>query len=219
VTFADLFDPATAVTVEGDFSAATDLEWNGNGSTDDGANTFIFEGNAEVDGDLEYIETGTDEIQISTYTATLAPEFNAGYEQIQTHTARDAGEIDRNGTELVAPLAQVPVGWLSRVAVANNGNEDRTFTVTLNPATGGTASEATSSFSADLTFDASVDAGDTVVLSVADMFPNASFTGPPRGTITITAEAPREQIDALYQIVNPASGSISNHIMIEPGTN
>lgn len=219
VTFAGLFDADTAVTVEGDFSAATDLEWDGNGSTDSSASTFVFEGNAEVDGDLEYIETGADEIQISTYTATLAPVFNLGYEQIQTHTARNAGEIDRNGTELVAPLAQVPAGWLSRVAVVNNGNEDRTFTVTLNPATGATTNEPTSSFSGALTFNASVDAGETAVLSVADMFPTASFTGPARGTITVTAEAPREQIDGLYQIVNPTSGSISNHIMIEPGTN
>ena len=31
--------------------------------------------------------------------------------------------------------------------------------------------------------------------------------------------APNNQIQGLYQIVNPVAGSLSNHVMVRPGTN
>ena len=45
------------------------------------------------------------------------------------------------------------------------------------------------------------------------------FTGLPRATIKLTVAAPNAQIQGLYQIVNPDSGSISNHVLVRPGTN
>ncbi len=128
------------------------------------------------------------------------------------------GTIFREGAQLVAPLAQIPGGWLSRI-VLNNTGPAATFTVTLTPGTGGSPLEATSTFTgATTTGPLNLPTG-TTILSVADLFPAASFTGPPRGTLTVTAGTPRGNVNGLYQIVNPASGSISNHVMVAPGTN
>ena len=46
-----------------------------------------------------------------------------------------------------------------------------------------------------------------------------SFTGAPRGTLNLTVSGPNNQIQGLYQIVNPDKGSISNHVLVRPGTN
>jgi hypothetical protein len=35
----------------------------------------------------------------------------------------------------------------------------------------------------------------------------------------VTVAAPNSQIQGLYQIVNQTTGSISNHVMVRPGTN
>jgi hypothetical protein len=40
-----------------------------------------------------------------------------------------------------------------------------------------------------------------------------------RGTLNVTVAAPNNQIQALYQIVNANTGSISNHDIVPPGTN
>ena len=45
------------------------------------------------------------------------------------------------------------------------------------------------------------------------------FTGSPRATLNVTVAGPNKQIQGLYQIVNPTSGSISNHVMVRPGSN
>ena len=40
-----------------------------------------------------------------------------------------------------------------------------------------------------------------------------------RGTVNVNVSAPNDQIQGLYQIVNQAAGSLSNHVMVRPGTN
>lgn len=128
------------------------------------------------------------------------------------------GSIFREGAQLVAPLAQLPAGWLSRI-VLNNTGPAATFTVTLTPASGGSTAEDSSTFTGALnTASINLPTG-TTVLSVGDLFPAASFTGPARGTLTVTANTPRGSLNGMYQIVNPASGSISNHVMVAPGSN
>lgn len=128
------------------------------------------------------------------------------------------GSIFREGAQLIAPLAQLPTGYLSRIALNNTGPAT-TFTVTLTPGTGGSASEINTTFAGALTTGTLNLPPGLTVLAVDDLFPRASFTGAPRGTITVTAGTPRANLNGLYQIVNPAVGSISNHVMIAPGTN
>lgn len=233
IALADLFSTApvaTTVTIAGDFSAAlaggAGAPLNGVAATARVGNlaTYTY-GTAAlpligVNGPATYIPNGTGEIQISNYTAQFNPVFTTNYELMQTHTALNAGDINRNGTELVAPLAQVPTGYLSRIVLNNTGSVARTFRVDLIPGTSGSASEASSTFSGSTSITGlTIQPGQTLVHSVQDLFPNASFTGPARGTIRLRAEAPRGQMNGLYQIVNPGTGSISNHVMVQSGTN
>ena len=45
------------------------------------------------------------------------------------------------------------------------------------------------------------------------------FSAAPRATINVTVAGPNNQIQGLYQIVNPDKGSISNHVLVRPGSN
>lgn len=233
IALTDLFvaagSPRTTVTIAGDFSAAATggagalLNLVAADARTSTLATYNFGGaipNVGVNGPATYIPNGTGEIQISNYVAQFNPVFTTNYELMQTHGPVNAGDIGRNGTELVAPLAQVPTGYLSRIVINNTGSVTRTFRVDLIPGTTGTTSEASSTYSgATSVTGLTIAAGQTEVLSVADLFPAANFTGPARGTIRLRAEAPRGQMNGLYQIVNPATGSISNHVMVQSGTN
>jgi len=233
VALADLFSAGitpTTITIAGDFSAAAaggaGAPLNGVAATSRTATlaTYTY-GTAAlpllgVNGAATFVPNGTSEIQISNYVAQFNPVFTTDYELMQTHVPLNAGDILRNGTELVAPLAQVPTGWISRIVLNNTGSVSRTYRIDLIPGTSGSASEASTTFTGSTSVTGlTIAAGQTRVLSVADLFPGASFTGPARGTIRLRAEAPRGQMNGLYQIVNPASGSISNHVMVQSGTN
>jgi hypothetical protein len=218
ITLADIFDADTNVTVDGDFTAATDVTWDGNSPDDLGDDSAEFDYTSAIpaaglDGALVYVETGTDAIAASEYTATLHTSTNTGYET--TDRSASVGEITRNGTQIQAPLVQIPDGWLSRIALTNTGNIDRPYAMSVMTEAGVTASLPGST--------GTIPAGGTVVIdlptSVADGGAGLSFTGGSRGTINVNVSAPNTQIQGLYQIVNPASGSISNHVMVRPGTN
>lgn len=149
-------------------------------------------------------------IPVSTYTWT----FNATSAAPTLYSTPNLGpsalgEITRNGTSLQAPLAQIPAGWLSRVALTNTGTLARPYTITAQTEAGTTAALGTAATG-------TIPAGGTIVLNVADI---ATFTGQPRGTLNVTVAGPNAQIQGLYQIVNPTSGSISNHVMVRPGSN
>jgi len=146
-----------------------------------------------------------------------AVSANAAVFTVSNVAPVNLGTISRDGAQLVAPLAQIPPNWLSRI-VLNNTGPSAPVSITLNPGMSGSASELTSTFTGAATFTGTLAAG-TNIFSVADLFPVANFTGPPRGTITVTVSTPRGNVNGLYQIVNPASGSISNHVMVAPGTN
>jgi len=119
------------------------------------------------------------------------------------------GEIVRNGTELQAPLAQIPGGWLSRLVLTNTGSVDRLYQVEVFGETGNTISTDNLS--------GVVEANSTLVVDLDTML--TGFTGLPRATLNVTVAAPNNTIQGLYQIVNPDSGSISNHVMVRPGSN
>jgi len=212
ITMADLFDAATSVEVDGDFSAAADVEWDGNSAdalTDDTATYDV--GATSVVGDLEYFANLADQIQESEYTATLLAVANAGY-VINDVGPIAVGEIIRNGTQLQAPLAQVPGGWISRIALTNTGSLDREYEISVFGETGTTIATNAANMSG------TVPANGTKVIEVPSFL--TGFTGGlPRATVNVTIAGPNNQIQGLYQIVNPSSGSISNHVMVRPGTN
>ena len=119
------------------------------------------------------------------------------------------GSIVRNGTQLQAPLAQVPGGWLSRLALTNTGSTARPYTIAVQGETGNTISTS------NLT--GTVPANGTTVIDLTTVL--TGFTASPRATLNVTVAGPNNQIQGLYQIVNPDKGSISNHVLVRPGKN
>lgn len=170
-----------------------------------------------------FVERGNVQIQEGTYTATFdAVSSNANVYNTPDIGPLTLGQIVRNGTSLQAPLVQTPNGYISRINLTNTGSIARTFTWTFRPATGGTASEANTTYTGPTSGTGTIPANGSVVLSLVDVLGTAAtnFGGtPPRGFFTVNASGPNNQIQGLYQIVNPAAGSISNHVMVRPGTN
>jgi hypothetical protein len=213
ITLADIFTTDTAVTVDGDFSAADDAYWGGYGwssAIDDESATFDFSGGVvDTVGDLWYEALTTEAIAAGEFTATLHADANAGY-TVSDVGPIHVGEITHNGTELQAPLAQVPGnGWLSRMVLTNTGSVARPYEIAVMGEAGNTIGTG------DTT--GTVPANGTVVVDLTSVM--TSFTGPARGTLNVTVAAPNSQIQGLYQIVNQTTGSISNHVMVRPGTN
>jgi hypothetical protein len=210
ITLTDLFAAGTNIDVAGDYSATGDVELDGNSADTLTATlaTFIIGDNSVNNGDIEYFGDLATPILESLYTATLDVTANAGF-TIADVGPQDAGEIVRNGTQLQAPLAQVPAGYISRMVLTNTGNVARPYEIAVQGETGNTIGTA------NLT--GNVPANGTVVVELPTVL--TSFTGAPRATLNVTVAAPNNQIQGLYQIVNPAAGSISNHVMVRPGTN
>jgi hypothetical protein len=151
-------------------------------------------------------------IPAADYLATLdATSANPAVYDVPDIGPLQAGRILRNGTQIQAPLVQTPDGWLSRIALTNTGNVARAYTVRVIDEEG----NATTVNNAGLS--GTIAANSTKVVSVNSII--AGYAGNPRATILVTVSAPNNQIQGLYQIVNPSTGSISNHVMVRPGTN
>lgn len=146
-------------------------------------------------------------------------DFTAGFNAVAASAAyaptgfaaSASGHIVRNGTQLQAPLAQVPGGWISRMVLTNTGSVARPYSIAVQ----GEAGNTISTNAANMT--GTIPANGTVVVDLTTVL--TGFTGAPRATLNVTVAGPDKQIQGLYQIVNPASGSISNHVMVRPGTN
>ena len=213
ITLADLLSVDTTITVAGDFSAL-DYAWLDNAASDqDDASATFDVGNGSF-WDFLYVENNTGAlIQESEYVATLNVDAAAPtVYKVTDISGVKVGNIVRNGTQLQAPLAQVPGGWLSRMALTNTGSTARPYTIKVTGETGNTIGTA------NLT--GTVPANGTTVVDLKNVL--TSFTGvdvAPRATLNVTVSGPNNQIQGLYQIVNPDKGSISNHVLVRPGTN
>jgi hypothetical protein len=117
------------------------------------------------------------------------------------------GEIVRNGTELQAPLAQIPAGWLSRLVLTNTSGAERSYNIQVLTEAGVTVTEGT--------LTGTIPANGTKVID--DL--KTVFTGSNRATLVVNVAGPDNAIQGLYQIVNPEKGSISNHVLVRPGSN
>lgn len=156
-------------------------------------------------------------IPASSYTATL----DATSAQPTVYAVPDigllaAGQIARNGTELQAPLVQVPAGWIARVALTNTGSIARTYAIrVLSANADGSTTVETFDLADDLKT-GSIPAGGTKVIRLDDASLAAAAR---RGTVVVTVSGPNNQIQGLYQVVNPNNGLVTNHVMVRPGSN
>ena len=215
ISLGDIFSGDTAFVVNGDVSAGDPScpfehdDWGCPDDVDGDETTFVIGGNSISDS-FHFYETGEDAIPESTYTATLLADANANYE-VSDVGPIFVGEIVRNGTQLQAPLVQTPNAWVSRIVLTNTGSQDRPYELSV-------MGESGNIIGVDSTLLVGlVPANGTKVIELDDIL--LTFSGSSRATINATIAAPNNQIQGLYQIVNPDSGSISNHVMVRPGTN
>jgi hypothetical protein len=219
IDLTDLMGANTALNFAGDFDSAIDVFFSPNANCavniqsadafDDTGATFVI-GSAATLNHFLCFEVSGDPIRASNYTVALAPVSAAPAVYAVTPRGPLAlGAITRNGAELQAPLAQVPAGYLSRMVLTNTGSQAREYVIEVLGETGNVISTA------NLT--GSVAAGKTLVVDLNTVL--TGFTASPRATLNVTVSGPNKQIQGLYQIVNPNSGTVSNHVMIRPGTN
>jgi hypothetical protein len=92
------------------------------------------------------------------------------------------------------------------MVLTNTGSADRPYEIAVFGEAGNVISTA------NLT--GTVPAGGTEVVDLTTVL--TGFTAAPRATLNVTISGPNNQIQGLYQIVNPDSGTISNHVMQRP---
>ena len=222
ITLPDLLSVDTTITATGDFTLLGGLVGNTQfgtvfpaDSVSDTNAVFTVGNVPQNNGFLAMRVAAGEVIQESEYRLTL----NADPAAPTVYAVSDIsnvyiGEIVRNGTQLQAPLAQLPGGWLSRLVLTNTGSLDRGYTISVQGETGKT-------FVLD-NLTGVVPANGTLVIEDLNEVIVSTSGGPTngkRGTINVTVEGPNNQIQGLYQIVNPDKGSISNHVLVRPGTN
>lgn len=234
ISLADMFGANTAVRINGDLTAFTAA--SGHDATDACGGTTAFNSFSAANGVASatfangagatnrfvcFTASGTVAIPAGDYFATLVPHVNTGY-SVAPVGPLQIGSIIRNGTQIQAPLVQTPNGYISRIALTNTGTTARTFNWTFRPASGSGTTEANTSYTGPTSGSGTIPANGSTVMSLVELLGTAATNfnnTPPRGFFTVSVAAPNTQIQGLYQIVNPANGSISNHVMVRPGTN
>lgn len=229
MTLADILGAATSGIYRGDFSLAVDGAGNPDKNkvfvSSDGcatalvvANevnatsaTFVFGGNGGT-STVCYQSVGGVAIPVSDYTVELtAVAADATHFNAPNVAATAVGSIVHNGTELQAPLVQVPTGWISRLVLTNTGSVDRAYTISVQAEAGVTVTTA------NLT--GTVKANSTKVINdLNTVMTGFSAGAKPRATLNVSVAAPNKQIQGLYQLVSP-EGGVSNYILARPGTN
>lgn len=227
VTLANLLAPTTSISVAGDYSllastGTTPYDAAAQGRTSLGSfapsalsatNAVYPVGNAGFTAQAQVLTRRAGVlIQPSEYVATLNAVAAAPADYAVSNISNvKFGEIVRNGTELQAPLVQVPNGWLARVALTNTGSVARTYTISVLTETGATFAVDSSKLTG------TIPANGTQVVQLNDTdFADGSGR---RATLVVSVAGPTGQIQGLYQVVNPNTGLVTNHVLVRPGTN
>lgn len=219
ITLAALFAPTSKIEVEGDYSAGAAVTLGGTPPVPAFAATATKLSWAGIPtgavAPLVYTVSGTKPIIAGDYKATFTPvSADPSNYTVTPLVATVAGSIRRNGVELQAPLAQIPGGWISRLVLTNTGSTSPKYTIKV-------LGEAGNTLTTDATKLSGTVAPGTNVIDLSTVLTGS--TGPLRGTVVVSVEAKDAvgagTIQGLYQIVNPATGALSNHVLVRPGTN
>ena len=147
----------------------------------------------------------------ATYSATLKAVAAQPTVYAVSDKSTSLARIVRDGTQLQAPLVQVPGGWISRLVLTNTSSIARPYTISVISETGNTVTTD------NLT--GTVPANGTYVIEDLNSVLTGFTTQYRRATLNVSVAGPNTAIQGLYQIVNPEKGSISNHVLVRPGTN
>jgi len=224
ITFADLFAAGTNLLVDGDYAIAanttgtpfadTALTRVKLGATDAKALTATratFE-NVQAGFAGTFVElnkaSATTSIPVSDYFASVkVVAADPATYKVTDIAPKKIASIVRNGTELQAPLAQIPGGWYSRLVLTNTSAVARPYTISV------LTEEGVAVTTGNLT--GTIPANGTKVID--DL--STVFSGHNRATLVVNVAGPDKSIQGLYQLVNPTSGSATNHVLVRPGSN
>ena len=115
-----------------------------------------------------------------------------------------------NGTSLQSTLMQTNPNYFVRIAFSNNGTTAANYTTRFN-------AEAGNTYTLGAGATGTIPANGVLIVETDTIC--TAFTGFQRGTAIFTISAPSSNIQAIQQVFNKTSGSISNNQLVRPGTN
>lgn len=155
------------------------------------------------------LPSGSVAIPAGEYTVAADYTATAAY-TLTDLTASALGTITRDGTTLVAPLTNQPAGWSSRLVLTNSGSTARTYAITA-------LKEGTSTV--ELSGEAlsgSIPAGRTKIIDLSTLVAiTPADGGGMRTGLQVVVNGPSSQVSGQYQLVNAATGNLSNVTLVE----
>jgi hypothetical protein len=140
---------------------------------------------------------------VQTYTGLVSPAVIAA-------ASGTVGTIVRDGTTLVAPLAQNPSAFSSRMILTNAGAIARPYTLSLLTEAGNTTTLVPAAATG------SIPAGSTTVVNLVNILANATAGAVPRAGLKVIVGGPKAEISGMIQSINLTTSSLSNYIMVNP---
>ena len=160
---------------------------------------------------LCFTAAGNSAIPVASYTAVFTPIARTTAYAVSPTSSMAVGSIIRNGGQLISPWFTLASGWISRWVLTNSSSTPATYAVVVSGEAGNTITANPAGATG------TVPANGMVVINASDIV--TSVSGNTRAQVTFTFAAARSTIDAIYQTVNAATGSISSQTMVAPGTN
>lgn len=151
-----------------------------------------------------FVYSGTSVIPAGSITAQLSGTAKSTF-SLPSPAATTAVTITHDGTSLVAPLVNVPAGWISRLVLNNRSSAAADYTVTATSETGTVATLTGAAASG------SIAANSTSVIDLSTLL---TTTGNARTSLFIAIAGTNANVDGLYQLVNASTGNLSNYTLI-----
>ncbi|MFT5588327.1 MAG: hypothetical protein ACI9ZF_000492 [Bradyrhizobium sp.] len=153
---------------------------------------------------LCYKVDGKAAVPIQNFTAALKPvAISALYTVPASSASVAAGSITHDGTTLQSALTQTTPGYITRFVLTNTSTLPVGYTVA-------TKAEAGNVVTAGVGITGTIPANSMVVVPASDV---ATFGGASRGFTVFSVGAPAAAVEGVFQIVNAATGSVSNTAM------
>lgn len=225
-SLATVLDAGSVISIAGDFSASRDDDESYVGAT-----ARVFLGNAacamptpavsvsETEATFDavmsdawvcYAPNVAWDIPAADYSASLAAVSRPGFDA--STAALELAPITRNGAELQLPLVDLPPGALVRLALTNTTGEPRGYSLRLLGFDG-----ATPTVDGD-PIEGKIPAQGGVVVNLQDRIVGLDAVAPRFGLV-VSVSGPNRGVQGQLQIVDPATGAVSNLPMVRPGSN
>ncbi len=153
-----------------------------------------------------FTANGVSAMEPTSFSMNVDFTAQDGY-SVDSYSFENVGEITQNGTVLDTPYITKTAGYISRVIFTNTGGKDAEYQAVFVTDEGATAT-------AGIAATGIIPAGANLQVNATDL---VDFSAKPRGAIRFTVSAPNEDIQAIYQTVNLATGDAQSFVLIRKG--